>query len=292
MSLIVPKRFLLESENSFDHGDKSPSLRSTLSSATNQTSLRNFHRSLSLASGALRLQAGPSIDIPMDLSDDDNDFDDNASSKENSRFAPRMLRRQRSRQNSIQSTAPSQRDFRPTTATTTSGPAKVKTRKSEFLVIQAPPAASISMEARRTSFHTGAYIPMAATRQQSNLKDSSDEVNGETLLHLTARLGHDEIMRFLICETSQAGILTNRRGQTPLLIAIESGSTSTATLLMESDPRSIVVSDVNQSSVFHYACEHCNDVVLHRAIVLSKRLYSTSDRITVCDAIEECHSVR
>ncbi len=73
----------------------------------------------------------------------------------------------------------------------------------------------------------------------------------------------------------------NKKGQIPLLTAIEAGSTSTATLLMESDPRSIIVSDNNDSSVFHYACEHCNDVVLHRAIALSKRLNSTSDRITV-----------
>ena len=66
------------------------------------------------------------------------------------------------------------------------------------------------------------------------------EIRGQTLLHLAARLGHDEIMRLLISETSQASILMNKTGQTPLLTAIEAGSTSTATLLMESDPRSII----------------------------------------------------
>jgi len=109
----------------------------------------------------------------------------------------------------------------------------------------------------------------------------SREPQGQTLLHLAAKLGHEEIMRMLINETSQASILLNTRGQTPLLCAIEAGSTSTATLLMEQDPLSLTCKDSIGSSVFHYATEQCNDIVLSRAISLLKRLGSSHIRATV-----------
>ena len=35
------------------------------------------------------------------------------------------------------------------------------------------------------------------------------KLQGQTLLHLAAKLGHEEIMRMLINETSQANILLN-----------------------------------------------------------------------------------
>jgi hypothetical protein len=108
-----------------------------------------------------------------------------------------------------------------------------------------------------------------------------DEIHGYTLLHLAAKLGHEDIMRLLINETSQANSLCNSRGQTPLLCAIESGSTSTATLLMEQDPLSLTCKDSIGSSAFHYATEHCNDTVLSRAISLLKRLSSSTVRHTV-----------
>ena len=104
---------------------------------------------------------------------------------------------------------------------------------------------------------------------------------GQTLLHLAARLGHEEIMRMLISETSHASILLNARGQTPLLCAIEAGSTSTATILMEQDPLSLTCKDSIGSNVFHYATEQCNDIVLSRAISLLKRLSSSTARMTV-----------
>jgi hypothetical protein len=217
----------------------------------------------------LRLQAGPSIDSPPDLSDDENDFDDTASARENYRFAPQIIRRRRSRQNSFQLLTTDPGYFRPSI------------RKTDPLVIQAPPPGSNTLPTKQNSFQNGAYISIidnhAAVIAANNLR----EIRGRTLLHLAARLGHDEIMRLLVCETSQASTLMNKTGQTPLLTAIEAGSSSTATLLMESDPRSIIVCDMNGSSVFHYACEYCNDVVLNRAIALSKRLNSTTDRVTV-----------
>jgi len=268
MSLIVPKTFLFDSQNNSEYGDKSPSLKSTFSSATIHTH-RNYSRSLSLnpsmLNRILRLQAGPSSnDIPNDLSDDDN-----TSAREKYRFAPEMMRKRYSRQNSIQSTINSRNHFRPSR------------RKSDLLVIQAPPPGSIAIPPRLNSFQHGGYASIIDHQAALITENELKEGRGQTLLHLAARLGHDEIMRLLISETSQASMLMNTKGQTPLLTAIEAGSTSTATLLMESDPRSIVASDIYGSSVFHYACEHCNDVVLHRAITLSKRLNSTSDRITV-----------
>ncbi|CAF1608739.1 unnamed protein product, partial [Didymodactylos carnosus] len=104
---------------------------------------------------------------------------------------------------------------------------------------------------------------------------------GQTMLHLAAKLDHEEIVRMLMCETSHASSLINNRGQTPLLCAIEAGSTSTATLLMEQDPISLTVKDDSDSSVFHYAAEQCNDIVLSRAIALLKRLSSSTARLTV-----------
>jgi hypothetical protein len=123
--------------------------------------------------------------------------------------------------------------------------------------------------------HTTTTIP-----KREGSMDTGD-LQGQTLLHLAAKLGHEEIMRMLITETSHASILLNTRGQTPLLCAIESGSTSTATLLMEQDPLSLTCKDNIGSSVFHYATEQCNDIVLSRAISLLKRLSSSAARVTV-----------
>jgi ankyrin repeat protein len=197
-------------------------------------------------------------------SDDDDDLDDSVSARENYRLAPQVTRTRR--RNSTYSTAQQQRAS--------------ASNKSDVLFIQARLPGKISVPEKHSSFLNSGYISMI-DQQAAAAARSSKESRGQTLLHLAARLGHDEILRLLICETSQAGMLMNARGQTPLLTAIEAGSTSAATLLMESDPRSIIVSDDNGSSVFHYACEHCNDIVLNRAIALLKRLNSTSDRITV-----------
>ena len=264
MSVIYPEPYFINRENQFDYADKSPSNRSILSSRTNRTAGKSTitpSPSLSTVNRIARLQAGPSmLDLPTNLSDEETDFDDRLSSKENLRFAPRMIRRQQhSRRNSSQSI--------------TSG-----RRKTEFVVIQAPRTDPMPPTNKRMS------LPKEVVDQQSKVKNKGnalDETCGETLIHLSARLGHDEIIRLLINETSQASVLLNRKGQSPLLIAIECGSTSAAMLLMESNPRSIILSDLNQSSVFHYACEYSNDLVLHRAIVLSKRLHSTTDRLIV-----------
>lgn len=273
MSLIVPQTFVFDGQTTSDNSEKSPSLRSTYSTATSNTH-RKHSRSPSLNPSMLnrvsRLQAGPSsIDLPSDLTDDDNDFDDNTSARENYRFAPQIIRKRYSRRNSFQTTTNYASYPRPST------------RKSDLLVIQAPPPGAISIPTRRNSLQNAGYTSVIDPHASLSAANQSKEARGQTLLHLAARLGHDEIMRLLISETSQASMLMDSKGQTPLLTAIEAGSTSTATLLMESDPRSIVASDDNGSSVFHYACEHCNDVVLHRAMALSKRLNSTSDRITV-----------
>lgn len=124
------------------------------------------------------------------------------------------------------------------------------------------------------------------TSKQREGSFDTGETQGQTLLHLAAKLGHEEIMRILISETSHASVLYNTRGQTPLLCAIEAGSTSTATILMEQDPLSLTCKDNIGSSVFHYATEQCNDIVLSRAISLLKRLSSSAARMTVSDSIK------
>jgi ankyrin repeat protein len=123
-------------------------------------------------------------------------------------------------------------------------------------------------------------IDHTVTPKQDGSTDSTAP-QGQTLLHLAARLGHEDIMRMLISETSHANLLLNNRGQTPLLCAIESDSTSTATLLMEQDPLSLTCKDSIGSSVFHYAAEHCNDTVLSRSISILKQLNSSTARLTV-----------
>ena len=122
-------------------------------------------------------------------------------------------------------------------------------------------------------------------------KESGDSTNiqGQTLLHLAAILGHEEIMRILIGEISQDVPLINTRGQTPLLSAIEAGSTSTAIFLMIQNPLSLTCQDTNGSSVFHYATENCNHIVLNRALSLLKQLNSCAARLTVS---EEYHFSR
>ncbi|CAF3688018.1 unnamed protein product [Adineta steineri] len=125
---------------------------------------------------------------------------------------------------------------------------------------------------------------LSSRREEST---NSNDTQGQTLLHLAAKLGHEEIMRMLISETSHANTLLNIRGQTPLLCAIESGSTSTATLLMEQDHLSLTCKDNMGSSVFHYATEQCNDIVLSRAIALLKRLSSSASRITALQRLIE-----
>ncbi|CAF4464988.1 unnamed protein product [Rotaria socialis] len=87
--------------------------------------------------------------------------------------------------------------------------------------------------------------------------------------------------------TNRIICLLNTRGQTPLICAIEAGSTSTATLLMEQDPMSLTSKDNIGSSVFHYATEHCNDIILSRAIALLKRLSSSAARLSAIQRLVE-----
>jgi hypothetical protein len=150
-------------------------------------------------------------------------------------------------------------------------------------VVSAPTAdASGAQSSANTTDHPTTTTGTGIKREGSL---ETGDIQGQTLLHLAAKLGHEEIMRMLINETSQASILLNARGQTPLLCAIEAGSTSTATLLMEQDPLSLACKDNIGSSVFHYATEQCNDIILSRAISLLKRLSSSNARVTVSHKI-------
>lgn len=281
MSLIVPSTFPHDSPTISDHSHRSPSVLSSLSSPscqTNQKTSRSSSFNPSPSLRANRLQAGPSVEVLNDISDGEFDYDDDASAKENYRFAPQIIRSRYSRHGSFQLPANFQRRFR------------TSERRNDLLVIQAPPPGSISQAAKQNSLQYSPYLFQIDNQAIATTANTAKEVRGQTLLHLAARLGHDEILRLLVSETSQASVLMNKKGQTPLLSAIEAGAVSTATLLMEADPRSIIASDINGSSVFHYACEHCSDVVLHRAITLSKRLNSTSDRITVNIKVFLCYS--
>ncbi|CAF0896794.1 unnamed protein product [Adineta steineri] len=108
----------------------------------------------------------------------------------------------------------------------------------------------------------------------NNLNENKIYTNGETLIHLSSRLGHEHILRRLIQETPYATRLTNGKGQTPLLCAIQSSYSSTASFLMDFDPLTITVSDKKKNSIFHYSAYLSNDIVLSKAIILIKRLNS------------------
>jgi len=148
-------------------------------------------------------------------------------------------------------------------------------------IVSAPIVDQPGVQSTTNGVDHSAPIATTTTVIKREYSPGEGEPQGQTLLHLAARLGHEDIMRLLISETSQASILLNTRGQTPLLCAIEAGSTSTATLLMEQDPLSLTCKDNIGSSVFHYATEQCNDIVLSRAISLLKRLSSSAARMTV-----------
>ncbi|UJR20085.1 hypothetical protein I4U23_023217 [Adineta vaga] len=173
-------------------------------------------------------------------SSDDDDDDEELSTQQNRRFSSQINRTRR--RSSIQS-----------------------------LILQPR-----SLSLHRSNIH---IIPMKSKCITVDPKSYKD-LRGQTLIHLAARLGYDAILRLLVNETSQTATLVNKRGQTPLLTAIEAGSTHTAILLMECDPRSLIVMDDHRSNVFHYACEYSNDVVLNRAIALLNRFNSSTDRLT------------
>jgi len=94
-------------------------------------------------------------------------------------------------------------------------------------------------------------------------------------------LGHEYILRRLIEETSYATRLTNAKRQTLLLCPIQSSYSSIATYLMEIDPITITFYDNDHTSVFHYAANLSDDIVLSRAISLIKRLNNPHQRIKV-----------
>lgn len=148
-------------------------------------------------------------------------------------------------------------------------------------IVSAPMAEVFNAQSITNVNEHTTMAPTITIRRDGSL--DSNEVQGQTLLHLAAKLGHEEIIRMLISETSHVNSLLNTRGQTPLLCAIEAGSTSTATLLMEQDPLSLMCKDNIGSSAFHYAAEQCNDIVLSRALALLKRLSSSAARVTVRD---------
>lgn len=251
LSFILPH--LSPSEPATDKRSHRSSLTSRPSSSllNNQSNLNSSRLSSPIPVPTL-VRAGSGSEsvinfngINDDNNDDDGDLNDSSSAKENYRFAPQFIRNRRYSSNF--STANQRRiNVFP---------------KTHNVVVS--------------------VIPTRSTEPTATTNTSYQNLRGQTLMHLAARLGHDEILRLLFCETSQASMLMDKQGQTPLLIAIKTGCTNTATLLMESDPRSIIVSDDHGSNVFHYACEYCNDVILNRAITLLKRLNSSSDRIKV-----------
>ncbi|CAM4783487.1 unnamed protein product [Rotaria magnacalcarata] len=144
-----------------------------------------------------------------------------------------------------------------------------------FALVSAP---TIELPGGQSTLNLNHHTMTVSAKREGSL--DTGELQGQILLYLAAKLGHEEIMRKLITKTSHTSSLLNTRGQTPLLCAIEAGSTLTATLLMEQDPMSLTCKDDIGSSVFHYATEHCNDIVLSRAIALLKRLSSSAAQLT------------
>ncbi|UJR29721.1 hypothetical protein I4U23_017270 [Adineta vaga] len=125
---------------------------------------------------------------------------------------------------------------------------------------------SFSLKRRKSSIRCAHYIVIeysstsnptrsnhqfihAGTSLELTNKTNSDLSNGETLFHLSSRLGHEYILRRLIEETPYGTRLTNSKGQTPLLCAIQSSHSSTAIFLMDIDPITITVCDEYLNSI-------------------------------------------
>ena len=88
MNLLTPKPFSCDTQVSNENGRISPAMISTLTSPGNQNYAGTLSPASSIANRAVRLQAGPSIDIPINSSDDEDDLDDAVSVRERLRFAP------------------------------------------------------------------------------------------------------------------------------------------------------------------------------------------------------------
>lgn len=124
-------------------------------------------------------------------------------------------------------------------------------------------------------------VGTCVTSLLNNLNEKLNSYKGETLVHLSARLGNEDVLRRLIQETPYATRLTNDKGQIPLLCAIQSSHSSIGTFLMEIDPLTITVHDYYHNSVFHYAANLSDDIVLSRAISLIKRLNNLYQRTQI-----------
>ncbi|CAF3747295.1 unnamed protein product [Rotaria magnacalcarata] len=107
-----------------------------------------------------------------------------------------------------------------------------------FALVSAP---TIELPGGQSTLNLNHHTMTVSAKREGSL--DTGELQGQILLYLAAKLGHEEIMRKLITKTSHTSSLLNTRGQTPLLCAIEAGSTLTATLLMEQDPMSLTCKD-------------------------------------------------
>lgn len=252
--LIIPERSLVTHRPLSTSLSDKTELDQTLVHSEPQTPIDGQTKFSSVQRlSAMKSNASMRINPPERISDNSNDWED-----EDRRFGRRIpiVRRQKYKE-PLPKIQEEEREH-----------------PSVFAIVSAP---IIQLPAALTS---QAAFDHSLTPKTDGSTDSN-EPQGQTLLHLAARLGHEDIIRLLLNETSHANSLFNNRGQTPLLCAVEACATSAATLLMEQDPLSLTCHDNIGSSVFHYATEYQNDLVLSRAISLLKQLSSSAARSTV-----------
>jgi len=116
------------------------------------------------------------------------------------------------------------------------------------LAMSAPPV-------RSQSLHSAAYRgDLAAVRQYVGGGHGMDDMDstGVAPLHYAARMGHDDVIEFLISEGAQVDIESTSKGNTPLQLACGAGHIAAAELLLAGDA-DIDHQNENSETALHWA---------------------------------------
>ena len=97
-------------------------------------------------------------------------------------------------------------------------------------------------------------------------RDDREGFEKKTLLHQASRLGHNELVTYLL-EIGHAvdPMDSSNSGQTPLMEAVRMNFTETAVLLIEAGA-SLSTQDVNNENAMHYAARNGSSKLIQRII--------------------------